>query len=283
MEIKIETPAVVTVKAGDAKVSLDVTDLHEDALAQVFAYGLGRFYQDRTNSWAHARAKDPETGKKDETLAPTDSDKREYLIGLIEQHKAGAIASRGAGGGSALTDVDKEALKLASADVLAAMKVTKWAEAVDHAANKESGTGEPYFIRAGKGGKTYIRQNWTAFESFINRMDDKVRALSGGQVRRAEIAGALLHGPRLLLADEATAGLDIGVRAALVDDIHRLASEEGVGVLWATHLADEIQPDDRVIVLHKGRVIASGTAAGIAGDKTLAEAFLALTGAEAPA
>lgn len=115
------------------------------------------------------------------------------------------------------------------------------------------------------------------------RMHDRVRALSGGQARRAEIAGALLHRPRLLLADEATAGLDIGVRAALVDDIHRLASEEGVGVLWATHLADEIVPDDRVVILHDGRVLASGTAAAIAEGRPLAEAFLAITGTEAGA
>ena len=112
------------------------------------------------------------------------------------------------------------------------------------------------------------------------RMHDKVRKLSGGQARRAEIAGALLHRPRLLLADEATAGLDIGVRAALVDDIHRLASEEGVGVLWATHLADEILPEDRVVVLHEGRVVTSGTAAAIAEARPLAEAFLAITGVE---
>lgn len=111
-----------------------------------------------------------------------------------------------------------------------------------------------------------------------DRLEDKVGALSGGQARRAEIAGALLHRPRLLLADEATAGLDIRVRAALVADIHSLACDEGVGVLWATHLADEVLPDDRVVVLHEGRVRAVGAAREIAGKHALAEAFLALTG-----
>ncbi|MEL7138795.1 MAG: ATP-binding cassette domain-containing protein [Pseudomonadota bacterium] len=115
-------------------------------------------------------------------------------------------------------------------------------------------------------------------------METKLRALSGGQARRAEIAAALLHRPRLLLSDEATAGLDIQARAALVEDMHRLAAEEGVGVLWATHLVDEILPQDPVVALHKGRVVARDSAAAIAGEGSLADAFLALTGsAEAAA
>ncbi|MEM7497046.1 MAG: ATP-binding cassette domain-containing protein [Pseudomonadota bacterium] len=113
------------------------------------------------------------------------------------------------------------------------------------------------------------------------RMGEKVRALSGGQARRAEIAGALLHRPRLLLSDEATAGLDIQARAALVEDMHRLAVEEGVGVLWATHLVDEILPEDRVVALHEGRVVATDTAAALSRGGGLADAFLALTGTAA--
>ncbi|MEO0820356.1 MAG: ATP-binding cassette domain-containing protein [Pseudomonadota bacterium] len=115
------------------------------------------------------------------------------------------------------------------------------------------------------------------------RLGDKVRGLSGGQARRAEIAAALLHRPRLVLCDEATVGLDVAARRDMVADIHRLAAEEGVGVLWATHLIDEILPEDRVVVLHEGRVLRSRTAAGIAGDGGLAEAFLAMTGARADA
>ncbi|MEL6576119.1 MAG: ATP-binding cassette domain-containing protein [Pseudomonadota bacterium] len=116
-----------------------------------------------------------------------------------------------------------------------------------------------------------------------DRLDAKLRALSGGQARRAEIAAALLHRPRLLLSDEATAGLDIQARAALVEDMHRLAADEGVGVLWATHLVDEILPEDRVVALHEGHVVATDTAAALAGEKGLAEAFLALTGTSADA
>ncbi|TVQ56150.1 MAG: ATP-binding cassette domain-containing protein [Rhodobacteraceae bacterium] len=114
-----------------------------------------------------------------------------------------------------------------------------------------------------------------------DRMRERVGRLSGGQQRRAEIAQALLHGPRLLVCDEPTTGLDIESRAAIVRDVHALAKEEGVGVLWATHLVDEIDAEDGVVVLDAGKVIAAGRAADIAEGRPLADAFLALTGAAA--
>ncbi len=106
----------------------------------------------------------------------------------------------------------------------------------------------------------------------------KANALSGGQQRRAEIARALLHGPELLLLDEATAGLDLRARAELQALVRRLIAEEGVSTLWATHVFEEVAPGDQVVILHQGAVLAAGTAAAIAGDRTLAERFLALTG-----
>ena len=115
--------------------------------------------------------------------------------------------------------------------------------------------------------------------ALLDRIDSKVRTLSGGQVRRAEIARALIHEPKLLLCDEATVGLDVKSRRDIVDQVHALASEAGTGVLWATHLIDEILPEDRVVVLHEGRVLKTGSAAEIAGGSDLSEAFLALTAA----
>src|SRR5262245_47930572 len=94
--------------------------------------------------------------------------------------------------------------------------------------------------------------------------NEKVRHLSGGEARRVEIARAMLHHPRLLLCDEATVGLDIPGRQAILDRVRALSAEEGVAALWATHLIDEVRPADRVILLHRGRILADGTAEQIA-------------------
>ncbi len=95
---------------------------------------------------------------------------------------------------------------------------------------------------------------------------DKVRRLSGGQRRRVEIARSLLHRPRLLLLDEPTVGLDIASRQFLLDHVRQLCREEGLAALWATHLIDEVGEGARVVVLHKGEVLADGGAAQLLGD-----------------
>lgn len=97
------------------------------------------------------------------------------------------------------------------------------------------------------------------------RADEKVRTLSGGQARRVEIARALIHRPRLLLLDEATVGLDLDSRAAIVGIVRRLVQEEHLAVLWATHIFDEVHADDEIYVLDKGRIIAHGTAREVTG------------------
>jgi ABC-2 type transport system ATP-binding protein len=114
-----------------------------------------------------------------------------------------------------------------------------------------------------------------------DRTSSKVRDLSGGQMRRLEVARALLHQPRLLLLDEATVGLDVKARAGILDHVRRLVSEQGVGVLWATHLFDEILPGDDLVVLHQGRVLAHGRVAHIIAEakaRDLHSAFMRLTG-----
>jgi ABC-2 type transport system ATP-binding protein len=116
-----------------------------------------------------------------------------------------------------------------------------------------------------------------------DRLGEKVGKLSGGQVRRVEIARALMHQPRLLLLDEPTVGLDVRARAAIVERVRALAREDGVGVLWATHLIDEVEPGDQVVVLHRGRVLARGSIESIIterGVKNLAAAFADLIGAD---
>lgn len=116
--------------------------------------------------------------------------------------------------------------------------------------------------------------------------DRPARTLSGGERRRVEIARALLHRPRLLLLDEPTVGLDIASRRALVEHAHALATREGVAVLWATHLIDEVGEGDDVVVLDAGRVRAQGTVSEVVADcgaGDIAEAYAKLTTAEAPA
>src|SRR5438093_13346262 len=111
-----------------------------------------------------------------------------------------------------------------------------------------------------------------------NRANDKVRNLSGGQMRRVEIARALLHRPRLLVLDEPTVGLDIKSRADTIGYVRRLVVEDGVCALWATHLVDEIADGDGVIVLHLGKILAHGTVGNVlaqAGAADIRGAFTA--------
>lgn len=112
-----------------------------------------------------------------------------------------------------------------------------------------------------------------------DRQRDKVRTLSGGLRRRLELARAMLHEPALLVMDEPTVGLDVPTRAGLVRHVHTLARENGIAVLWTTHLIDEIDPLDQVIVLHSGRIVASATAADIGSleEGGIAAAFARLT------
>ena len=113
-----------------------------------------------------------------------------------------------------------------------------------------------------------------------DRPGSKVRDLSGGQMRRLEIARALLHRPRLLLLDEATVGLDVKARFEILGHVRRLIVEQGIGVLWATHLLDEIVPSDDLIVLHQGRMLANGKVARIVSEaqaRDLHSAFVQLT------
>ena len=114
-----------------------------------------------------------------------------------------------------------------------------------------------------------------------DRAGVRVSALSGGQVRRAEIARALIHAPELLLLDEATVGLDVKSRAEVLALTRRLIADQQVSALWATHILDEIGPGDGLVILHRGRVLYAGTAADAAPDGDLTTAFLALTGTAA--
>lgn len=113
-----------------------------------------------------------------------------------------------------------------------------------------------------------------------DRVHQKARALNGGHRRRTEIARALLHDPAVLLLDEPTVGLDAAARNAITQYVHDLAAD-GKSVLWATHLADEVRPDDQLVILHQAKVLAAGQARDISAGQSLQDRFMALTGARA--
>lgn len=107
-----------------------------------------------------------------------------------------------------------------------------------------------------------------------------VRELSGGNRRKVELVRALLHRPRLLLMDEPTVGLDPKSRRDLLAAIRADVAARGSTVLWATHLVEEAEAADRVIVLHRGRLRADGTPAEVTarlGGATLEQGFILAT------
>jgi lipooligosaccharide transport system ATP-binding protein len=94
--------------------------------------------------------------------------------------------------------------------------------------------------------------------NLTGRRDSKVDELSGGMRRRLLIARSLLHGPRLLLLDEPTVGLDPQVRQELWALIDRLRSE-GVSILMSTHYIEEAERlADTVTIMSHGKAVAVG-------------------------
>jgi ABC-2 type transport system ATP-binding protein len=92
-----------------------------------------------------------------------------------------------------------------------------------------------------------------------DRRDDIVESLSGGLRRRVEIAKALLHRPKVLLMDEPSTGLDPGARRELADYMSELRVREGVTILITTHILDEADRCDHLLLLHEGQRVAEGT------------------------
>jgi ABC-2 type transport system ATP-binding protein len=108
----------------------------------------------------------------------------------------------------------------------------------------------------------------------------RARELSGGNRRKVELIRAGLHQPAVLLMDEATVGLDPQSRRDLLQALHADVRERGVCVLWATHWVEEAQGADRVLVLHRGKLLADGTPSEVTaslGGSTLEAGFIERT------
>ena len=117
--------------------------------------------------------------------------------------------------------------------------------------------------------------------NMAERAGERARDLNGGHRRRLEIARCLIHDPAVLLLDEPTVGLDAAARRAITDHVHDLSREDGLTVLWATHLTDEISDTDQVVILHQGEVLKDAPCREITQGAPLQDVFLNLTGVPA--
>lgn len=98
------------------------------------------------------------------------------------------------------------------------------------------------------------------FIDLKDRQHDKVESFSGGMKRRVNIGIGLLHKPQLLYMDEPTVGIDPQNRRRVLDTVLRLRQEQGMTVLYTSHLMEEVQEiSDRVAIIDHGEVIALGT------------------------
>jgi len=95
------------------------------------------------------------------------------------------------------------------------------------------------------------------------RRDERVKTFSGGMRRRVEIAKGLMNRPKLLLLDEPSTGLDPIARTDVWRYLEEVRKNNGVTVLLTTHLMDEADRCDRVIIMDAGKVVAEGTPASL--------------------
>jgi len=95
------------------------------------------------------------------------------------------------------------------------------------------------------------RLAWVEMESYADRMPYQ---LSGGQMQRIAIARALVHSPRVLLADEPTGNLDTSTSDLILDLLRRITTEKNTTLLMATHSAEAAGIADTMVRLRDGQV-----------------------------
>jgi ABC-2 type transport system ATP-binding protein len=110
------------------------------------------------------------------------------------------------------------------------------------------------------------------------RRDQVVRTMSGGEISRVSLASALLNEPALLVLDEPTVGLDPVLRRDLWTTFHELAAA-GATLLVSSHVMDEAERCDELLLMREGDIVASGTPDSLrarTGHANLEDVFLAL-------
>jgi branched-chain amino acid transport system ATP-binding protein len=101
--------------------------------------------------------------------------------------------------------------------------------------------------------------------------------LAYGDLKRLELAMALVHGPRLLLMDEPTAGMAPGERHQVMDLVAEFAARDGIAVLFTEHDMDIVFGHaGRVLVMSRGRLIAQGDPPTVRADREVQAVYLGL-------
>jgi branched-chain amino acid transport system ATP-binding protein len=112
--------------------------------------------------------------------------------------------------------------------------------------------------------------------------DRPVSELAYGDVKRVELAIALAAAPKLLLMDEPTAGMAPRERAALMELTAQIARSQKIGVLFTEHDIESVFAHaDRILVLVRGEIIASGTPEEVRGNSRVKQVYLGETGVKA--
>lgn len=116
-------------------------------------------------------------------------------------------------------------------------------------------------------------------ESLLNK---RVKDLSGGQQRRVHVAMSMIAGPRMLMLDEATAGVDVEIRRSMIDVIRWIA-DTGTGVLYSSHYLQEVvELGAVVLILIDGEIRARGFVDDLVREHGVSEVRIGVSGTSTP-
>jgi len=101
-------------------------------------------------------------------------------------------------------------------------------------------------------------EEFAATTGLQDRLDDRVKTLSGGLARRADLLRAVMVGPELLVLDEPTAGLDRTASPEIMTLLDQFRQEHSIGIVLVTHNLEEAEPADLVLMLQNGEMVARG-------------------------